>query len=205
MTASFAPQWGPPPGAPTAPEPDENGMVSIGVTLELPEPFAGQLRRVRLGFGDEAARTVPAHITVIPPMEIPVHSWPVVREEIRRVANETSPFVIRLRGTGTFLPTSPVVFIAVARGIVECEQLSARLRTGVLNQPLSFPYHPHVTIAQGLPEPVLDEAFESLADFDASFMVHGFGVYFHGTSVGEDGVSGSDEEWELFDRVPFGP
>ncbi|WP_349827407.1 2'-5' RNA ligase family protein [Brevibacterium litoralis] len=200
----IGPRWGRPVDTPDAPVPDSNGMVSIGVTLALPEPYASDLRQARLDLGDEAARTVPAHITIIPPMEIPVHSWPVVREEIRRVANETSPFTVRLRGTGTFLPTSPVVFVAVARGIVECEQLSAALRTGVLGQPLAFPYHPHVTIAHGLERDVLERAFEDMGDFDAEFMVHGFGVYFHGTHT-EGGVSRTEEAWQLFDLVPFGP
>ncbi|WP_236862779.1 2'-5' RNA ligase family protein [Brevibacterium daeguense] len=192
---SFGPRWGASPDAPAVPTPDENGMVSIGITLDVPEPFATTLREARLRFGDERGESVPTHITLVPPMEIPVESTPGVRGHVRAVANETSPFVIQLRGTGTFLPTSPVVFIAVSRGISECQTLSERLRHGVLNQALAYPYHPHVTIAQELPEEALEQAYQEAAQFTARFMVHGFGVYFH-----DEGG-----RWQLFDRVPFGP
>lgn len=192
--AHMGPRWGTPPEAPAAPEPDANGMVSIGVTLDVPEPFATELREARLRLGDLRAGSIPTHITVIPPMEIPVESWPVVRSHIREVANDTSPFVIALRGSGTFMPTSPVVFVAVARGISECQTLSQRLRHGVLNQPLAFPYHPHVTIAQELGEAELESAFQEFSDFEAQFMAHGFGVYFHeaagaGSAAGAGGAT----------------
>lgn len=170
-------------------------MVAIGVTLDVPEPFASALRQARLSYGDERAMWVPTHITLIPPVEIPADSWPVVQSHIRSVANDTSPFVIELRGAGTFLPTSPVVFVTVARGISECQTLSTSLRSGVLNQPLAFPYHPHVTVAQQVPEDVLERAYRESAVFEAGFMVHGFGVYFH-----DEGSL-----WRLCDRVPFGP
>ena len=191
----LGPAWGTPPGVPELPPDDGTGMVSIGVTLDVPEPYGSQLQSLRASLGDARGTSVPAHITLIPPMEIPATAWPIVREHIRSVANATSPFTLQLRGTGTFMPTSPVVFIAVARGISECQQLSEALRHGVLNQQLAFPYHPHVTIAQELDEEVLERAYRESADYDVSFMAHGFGVYFHT----------ADEEWQLFDNVPFGP
>lgn len=192
---TVGPRWGAPPDAPAMPAPDADGMVALGITLDVPDPYATELRTARLGYGDERAATVPTHITVIPPMEIPGDSWPVVRAHIRAVANDTSPFVIELRGSGTFMPTSPVVFISVARGISECQTLSSRLRHGVLNQHLAFPYHPHVTIAQDVCEEELERAYREYAGFKARFMAHGFGVYFHDASG----------QWRLFDKVPFGP
>ena len=192
---AVGPGWGTPPDTPALPTPDAHGMVAIGVTLDVPEPYASALRQARLDYGDERARTVPTHITVIPPLEIPVESWPVVRSHIRRVANDTSPFVIELRGSGTFLPMSPVVFITVARGISECQTLSTGLLHGVLNQQLAYPYHPHVTVAQEVPEETLERAYREYAGFEARFMAHGFGVYFHDASG----------RWRMFDKVPFGP
>ncbi len=49
---------------------------------------------------------------------------------------------------------------------------------------LDFPYHPHVTIAHHLDDQALDEAFEGLADFRATFRVAAVDLYEHG----EDGV-----------------
>ena len=174
---------------------DAQGMVTIGITLDVPEPYGTQLREARRGFGDPRAEVVPAHITIIPPMDIPADAWPRVAHHIHEVACASSPFVIRLRGTGTFQPVSPVVFISLARGISDCEQLSGALRTGALKQPLTFAYHPHVAIAQELDEDTLEHAFTSMEDFDVTFMAHGFGVYVHQ----------GDDEWQEIAHVPFGP
>jgi 2'-5' RNA ligase len=95
-----------------------------------------------------------------------------------------APFEVHLRGTGTFRPVSPVVFVALANGIAGCERLEARVRRGVLDRELDFPYHPHVTVAHDLPEDVLDEAYDALGGFTARFMVAAFSLYVHGA----DGV-----------------
>ena len=39
---------------------------------------------------------------------------------------------MRLRGTGTFRPVSPVVFVNVAEGISRCELLADAVRRGPL-------------------------------------------------------------------------
>jgi 2'-5' RNA ligase len=64
-----------------------------------------------------------------------------------------------------------VVFIQVATGVSECEVLQSRIRRGVLTRDLEFPYHPHVTVAQGIADEKLDEAYEGLAGFVARFRV----------------------------------
>ena len=80
-------------------------------------------------------------------------TWP------RRRPSDTA-FRIRLRGTGTFRPVSPVVFVMVAEGISGCEQLAVSVRRGPLAVDLQFPYHPHVTVAHHLADGSLDRAFD---------------------------------------------
>ena len=86
---------------------------------------------------------------------------------------------MHLRGTGTFRPTSPVVFVGVVEGISQCEQLEAGVRQGRLVLQRTFPYHPHVTVAHHLPEDQLEQAFTDLEDFDATFDVHEMWMYLH--------------------------
>ena len=78
---------------------------------------------------------------------------------------------MHLSGTGTFRPTSPVVYVQVARGVGECEVLEAAVRSGPLEREIDFPYHPHVTVAHDISEAALDEAYEGLSDFVARFPV----------------------------------
>ena len=87
--------------------------------------------------------------------------------EVARRATEV--FGVHLRGTGTFRPVSPVVFVTLVEGISQCEQLAGLVRRGPLAIELEFPYHPHVTVAHHLDDAALDRAFEELAGFDCTF------------------------------------
>jgi 2'-5' RNA ligase len=42
---------------------------------------------------------------------------------------------------------------------------------------LDFPYHPHVTVAQGIDDARLDEAYDGLSGFVARFRVDGFVLF----------------------------
>ena len=88
-----------------------------------------------------------------------------------------SPFLMHLAGTGTFRPTSPVVFIQIARGVSDCELLEKSIRSGPLERDLEFPYHPHVTVAQEVDDAALDEAYEGLSGFVARFPVGSFELF----------------------------
>jgi 2'-5' RNA ligase len=78
---------------------------------------------------------------------------------------------MHLAGTGTFSPVSDVVFVAVARGIGNCELLANDVRQGPLARDLGFPYHPHVTVAHDVPSDMLDVAYSGLADLSVEFDV----------------------------------
>ena len=72
---------------------------------------------------------------------------------------------------------SPVVFVAVPMASSACEQLEKRVRSGDMAVETRFPYHPHVTLAHDVPEPVLDRALAELAGFEASIDVSSVGLY----------------------------
>lgn len=145
-------------------------MPTLGVSIAVPEPWGAQLQDYRVELGDEDARQIPTHITVLPPYDIERDLLDDVCQHLESAASTIVPFNVHLRGTGTFRPISPVVFLNVVEGIAGCEAIAARVLTGVLVPDLRFPYHPHVTIAHDLDESLLDKAFADLADFDASFM-----------------------------------
>jgi 2'-5' RNA ligase len=158
---------------------------SIGVAIAIPEPYGSQLQSMRSSFGDPLADAIPTHVTLLPPTTLDPGSLDVVGEHLEKVARQHDPFDMRLRGSATFRPVSPVVFVQLSMGIGECETLERDVRDGPLgNRMLDFPYHPHVTVAHHLPEDVLDAAQDQLADYECSFVVEGFQLYLHG----DDGV-----------------
>jgi 2'-5' RNA ligase len=153
---------------------------TIGVAIPVPEPFAAELQSWRRAFGDPLACAIPPHITLMPPTVVAVGELSTIEKHLAEVAAAGEPFRVRLRGTATFRPVSPVVFVALAEGISACEMLSKAVRTGPLPGELSYPYHPHVTVAHDLPEDVLDRAYAQLTDYAALFDVSSFSLYEHG-------------------------
>lgn len=154
-------------------------MTTIGVAIAVPEPWGTRLQDYRKAIGDETADAIPTHITLLPPVDVDDSLLGEIERHLTLAARQHTPFSVRLRGTGTFRPVSPVVFVGVVRGISECEQLAGDVRRGPLGIDVQFPYHPHVTIAHDLGDDVLDQAFDEQDAFDATFVVDGFHLYLH--------------------------
>lgn len=147
--------------------------------MAIPEPWASQLQDYRERLGDETASMIPTHITLVPPTEVADAVLGDIEDHLEAVARTVDTFEVHLRGTGTFRPVSPVVFVAVVQGISQCEQLASAVRRGPLDVDLAFPYHPHVTVAHDLPDEALDRAFGELASFECRFEVDDFHLYVH--------------------------
>jgi 2'-5' RNA ligase len=154
-------------------------MTTIGVSLAVPDPWGADLQRYRVSLGDEDAANIPTHITLLPPIDVEDGLLCGIDAHLREVARRCAPYPVRLRGTGTFRPVSPVVFLNVVQGISCCEVLASAVRQGPLAIDVQYPYHPHVTVAQNLREDTLDQAFDQLADYDLRFHVDRFVLYHH--------------------------
>lgn len=172
------------------------GTVTIGVSIAVPEPHGSLLQERRAGFGDAAAHGIPTHVTLLPPTEIGSAELPTVEAYLGEVAAMGRPFPMRLCGTGTFRPLSPVVYVRVAQGADDCAWLQQRVRdaSGPLDRELQFPYHPHVTVAHGIDEAAMDLAFDELADFEAEWSCMGFALY----------EQGADSVWRKLREYVFG-
>ena len=143
----------------------------LGVVVEIPQPWSQLLTDWRAKVGDEQAGVVPPHVTLLPPTEVPAADRTAIAAHLAEVARSHPPFAMHLAGTGTFRPVSEVVFVAVARGIGDCELLAGQVRTGPLARSLSYPYHPHVTVAHDVPGDMLEMAYAGLFDLSAEFLV----------------------------------
>ena len=146
----------------------------LGVVVSIPEPWSQLLVEWRAKCGDPQASLVPPHVTLLPPTEVPIADRPRISAHLADVAAAHPPFDLHLAGTDTFRPVSEVVFVAVARGMAECERIATQVRRGPLARPLTFPYHPHVTVAHDVPTDMLDMASAALSDLSAEFRVDAF-------------------------------
>jgi 2'-5' RNA ligase len=168
--------------------------LTIGVAVEIPAPWAQLLQGARERFGDPLARAIPAHLTLLPPTVVQRIALTRIVGHLEEIGRGTAGFELVLAGTDTFRPVSPVVFVRVQEGGAACDRLQQAVRTGPLERELSFPFHPHVTVAHHLDDDALDRAAKELADFAAAFDVRDFVLYEHGT----DGV------WRPRRRFGFG-
>ncbi|WP_432834971.1 2'-5' RNA ligase family protein [Dactylosporangium sp. CA-092794] len=154
--------------------------TTIGVAIDIPQPWGGELTAARLAAGDPVGEYVPAHVTLLGPTEIAAADLPGIHRHLCEVAKAHRSFTVQLRGTGTFRPVTQVVFVAVAAGISECEQLhDAVLAADAIRAAARFPYHPHVTVAHDVSPAQLDAAFAGLAGYEASFAVAAFTLFEH--------------------------
>ncbi len=169
-------------------------MITIGVSLPVPQPYATRLETARRDAGDPLADAVPPHVTLMPPTLVDTSALAALEHHLETVCSAYPAFRMTLRGTGTFRPISPVVFVAVAEGISQCEQLERAVRSGPVRRDLEFNYHPHVTVAHHVDDAALDRVFGDLAGFEAGFEVAGVDLYEHG----------DDDVWRSVRTFPLG-
>ncbi|MGW4158555.1 2'-5' RNA ligase family protein [Streptomyces sp. NPDC004788] len=172
------------------------GTVTLGVSIAVPEPHGSLLQERRAGFGDPAAHGIPTHVTLLPPTEVDADRLPEIEAHLAAIAAVSEPFAMRLDGTGTFRPLSPVVFVKLVEGATGCDLLQERIRdaAGPVPRELQFPYHPHVTVAHGIPDEAMDRAFEELAGYAAEWTCRSFALY----------EQGADEVWRKLYDYEFG-
>jgi hypothetical protein len=87
------------------------------------------------GAPGSATRTPPASRRTSPCCPRPrctTRSCPRSRSTCAWWPRARAPFEVHLRGSATFRPVSPVVFVPLVRGISECERVEAQVRSGPL-------------------------------------------------------------------------
>ncbi|MGA7205458.1 MAG: 2'-5' RNA ligase family protein [Specibacter sp.] len=157
-------------GASPTPHPD-----SLGVIISMPEDLAADLNRWRESFAGPEAAAVPPHITLVSGRAD--GSWTQAAEHVRAIAAAGNPFTIALRGTGTFAPISPVVFLRLEQGVEQCVKLHELLLDGPVEHLVEFEFSPHLTVAHDLDDDTMARAETAMADFAAEFEVRSIGLY----------------------------
>ena len=165
---------------------------TVGVSVSVPAPHGAQLDQVRRASGSDDGQ-MPAHLTVLPPVDVDETALASVVEHLEAVGAATTPFEVQLAGTGTFRPVSPVVFVSVANGSAALVALERAVRRGALGVDSRFAFHPHVTVAHDLADEDLDRVQAELAAFHARIRVAGIDLH-----------ERRDGAWNLLRTFAFG-
>jgi 2'-5' RNA ligase len=137
----------------------------LGVALLIPSPGREEIDGLRRALGDPALSRIPAHLTLVPPVNVRDDDTTAALEVLRAAAAATRPFRVALGPPATFLPDNPVVYLAVARGGSDVRALRDRVFTPPLERTLTWPFVPHVTIADDAAPERIPAALTALADY----------------------------------------
>ncbi len=128
--------------------PDEPDLINLyALVTYLPNPLGSFLNGLR-------QELVPgchlrAHVTVLPPRQI--QSSEAAWHQLQRQTPDFSPIELELGEIEVFEKTN-VIYLAIRRGHDRLKDLHSYLAHSALEFQEPHEYHPHITLAQGLPE-----------------------------------------------------
>jgi 2'-5' RNA ligase len=138
--------------------------VRLGVALLVPPPFDAEVDGLRRALGDGALGRIPAHLTLVPPVNVREDRLAEALAVLRRAAAATRPFTATLGPPATFLPDNPTVHLAVADGGA-VTALRDKVFVDPLARALTWPFVPHVTLADEADPGRIDAALTALAGY----------------------------------------
>ena len=139
----------------------------LGVALLLPSPVAQEVDGLRRAVGDGSLRRIPAHLTLVPPVNVAEARLPEALAVLRTAAALAGPLTLELGPPRSFLPDSPVLYLAVDGDVAEVHALRGRILRDPLARTISWPFVPHVTLADSASREVIEAAVTALGRYRA--------------------------------------
>ncbi|MEW6154417.1 MAG: GNAT family N-acetyltransferase [Actinomycetota bacterium] len=140
----------------------------LGVVLLIPRPLRREIDALRRAVGDGTYGRVPAHLTLVPPVNVAGDHLVDALRVLREAAAATRPFSVHLGPPSTFLPANPVLYLPlVGEGRASVFALRERVFREPLARTLTWPFVPHVTIADEASPERVRAAELALCDFAA--------------------------------------
>ena len=151
----------------------------LGVVLLVPPRAAAgvDLLRVALGAAGSVSH-VPAHVTLVPPVNVDRERLPEVESLVRRAAAGCPPVAATLGPPATFLPDNPVLYLRVRERSAEARigALRAAVLVDPLARPITWPFVPHVTLMDGGDPARVEAAATALADHEVDVVFEGLAL-----------------------------
>lgn len=138
------------------------------MALLVPAPWAGEVDGLRRAVGDGALTRMPPHLTLVPPVNVREDRLDAALAVLRRAAGRAAPLTVTLGPPATFLPDTPVLYLAVdGPGLASLHRLRDDVFAEPLQRRLSWPFEPHVTLADEASPERIAAAAVALADYRA--------------------------------------
>ncbi len=137
----------------------------LGVALLVPPPLDAEVQGLRRAVGDGSLRRIPPHLTLVPPVNVAEARLDDASAVVRDAAAAAPPMTLELGPPATFLPDNPVLYLSVGGDLGPVHAL----REAVLREPLArtitWPFVPHVTLADEAGPDVIEAALTALGRY----------------------------------------
>lgn len=141
--------------------------LRLGVALLVPPPVACEVDGLRRACGDGSLGRVAPHLTLVPPVNVNQSDLSAGLARIRAAAASVAgPIVVDLGPVATFHPDTPVIYLEAA-GSEEVHRLRDAVFHPPLARQLTWPFVPHVTLADEVDPDRIPPALVALADYRA--------------------------------------
>jgi 2'-5' RNA ligase superfamily len=144
-------------------ETNGNGRLSpagslnvFALVIYVPDPLATFLDDLRRELVPHCNPR--AHVSVLPPRPLEV-DWKIASAHVRSLMESWPPFEVELTDIRTF-PATDVIYLELGNGATELHRLHDAMDKQSLAFREPFAYHPHVTLAQEIPQPQVPALFE---------------------------------------------
>jgi len=139
--------------------------VRLGVALVVPPPLDREIDTLRRATGDGTYGRVPPHCTLVPPVNGRTDRMDDACAVLRAAAAVTRPISARLGPPATFLPDNPVLYLPLEEGAAAVLALRQRVFREPLARPITWPFVPHVTVADEADAERIVAAQAALSDY----------------------------------------
>jgi 2'-5' RNA ligase len=143
--------------------------LRLGVALLLPSPVAEEVDGLRRAVGDGSLARVPPHVTLVPPVNVRAENLSRGLAVVRAAAASTATeLTVTLEAPTSFLPANPVLYLPLGGDVGAIDDLRRRVWEPPLTRDLTWPFVPHVTLADDAPEERIAAAVTALSAYRAT-------------------------------------
>ncbi|MDQ2726347.1 MAG: 2'-5' RNA ligase family protein [Actinomycetota bacterium] len=120
----------------------------LGVAVVIDPPVADEINGLRRALGDGALERIVPHVTLVPPVNVPASGLIDALARLRAAASSCPESLhLTLGPPASFLPANPVLTLTVAGDVDRLRALRDSVFVEPLARDLSWPWVPHVTLA----------------------------------------------------------
>lgn len=129
--------------------------TQFALVAYVPEPLGSFLTNLRTEL--VPACRLQSHVTLLTPRPLANPTWALI-DELRRATSDLGSFEVELGSLEVF-PVTNVIYVSIARGREEIIAMHDRLARDMFAYKEPYPFHPHITLAQEIPEDAVTDVF----------------------------------------------